>query len=118
MTPERRREYEARRRSEKRWRNWYKLKAWLVARAAQLAKQPLCERCLQRKRIVAATVVNHRKPHKGDWALFIDPANHESSCKPCHDGEIQQEERTGYVAGCDEHGRPLDPNHPWNRKAA
>lgn len=115
MNPQRRREYDARRRSGVPWRNWYKLKAWLVARAAQLVRQPFCERCLNRGHLTPASVVNHRTPHKGDWALFMDPGNHESSCKPCHDGEIQREEARGFVAGCDEDGRPIDPNHPWNR---
>ena len=40
-----------------------------------------------------ATIVNHRTPHRGDWALFIDPANHESTCKPHHDRDIQAGER-------------------------
>ncbi|MDN3627161.1 hypothetical protein [Methylobacterium isbiliense] len=56
-----------------------------MARAAQLA----------RGEVVPASVVNHRRPHRGEWALFIDPENHESVCKPCHDREIQREERAG-----------------------
>lgn len=75
------------------WRRWYSLAVWSAARARQRAKQPLCERCLERGKVTPMTVVNHRTPHRGDWALFIDPANHESACKPCHDGEIQAEER-------------------------
>lgn len=87
------RAYDARRRRNSPWRAWYSLKAWFTARQAQLARQPLCERHLARGDVVAATVVNHRIPHRGAWALFIDPANHESVCKPCHDGDIQREER-------------------------
>jgi 5-methylcytosine-specific restriction enzyme A len=97
------------------YRHLYKTAAWLAARAAQLRKQPLCERCLVRGLTVAATIVNHRIPHKGDWRLFIDPDNHESACKPCHDGLIQREERRGYAIGVSAEGRPKDPNHPWNR---
>jgi 5-methylcytosine-specific restriction enzyme A len=66
---------------------------WAKARFRQLHHQPLCERCLQAGRIRPATVVNHRKPHRGDLELFWDPTNHESACKPCHDGPIQAEER-------------------------
>ncbi|MBX3543592.1 HNH endonuclease [Chelatococcus sp.] len=87
------REHDAKRRDEKPWRGWYKTAAWQAARNAQLNSQPLCERCLPRDEIVPATVVNHRRAHQGDWSLFIDPKNHESVCKPCHDGEIQREER-------------------------
>lgn len=87
------RPYDDRRRASRPWRVWYGLKAWLEARRAQLAREPLCERCKAQSLVVAATVVNHRIPHKGDWGLFIDPGNHESTCKPCHDRDIQLEER-------------------------
>jgi len=97
------------------YRRWYSRKAWKVARQAQLARQPLCERCQQTGRITAATVVNHRIPHKGDWSLFIDPDNHESLCAPHHDALVQREEARGHVIGCDADGLPIDPSHPWNR---
>lgn len=100
------------------YRRWYRLAIWRGRnglRARQLARQPLCERCRKAGRITAATVVNHRKPHKGDWSLFIDPQNHESLCAPHHDGLIQREEASGHAIGCDVDGRPMDPGHPWNR---
>jgi len=84
--------HDAQRRRGSPWRLWYGLAAWKAARLAQLALQPLCERHLARDQVVPATVVNHRRPHRGDWGLFIDPENHESVCKACHDGEIQREE--------------------------
>lgn len=96
------------------YRRFYNTKAWSAARQAQLSAHPLCELCEETGRMTPATVVNHRKAHKGDWALFIDPANHQSVCAPCHDGAIQSYERTGSMRGCDESGMPLDPNHPWN----
>lgn len=99
------------------YRRWYGLKAWQQARAAQLAKQPLCERCKATDRITPATVVNHRQPHKGNWALFISPANHESTCAPHHDRLIQKEEARGYQIGSSVDGRPLATNHPWNLPA-
>ena len=42
------------------------------AKRRQLAKQPLCEMCERRGRTVPATIVHHRTPHRGDWAMFID----------------------------------------------
>ena len=90
---ESRRAYDAQRRRTSPWRAWYGLAAWTAAREAQLAREPLCERHKARGAVVPATVVNHRRPHRGDWALFIDPANHESVCKSCHDRVIQREER-------------------------
>lgn len=97
------------------YHRWYGLKAWQDARHVQLSRQPLCERCLQGEIVTEATVVNHRTPHRGDWDLFVDPNNHESVCQPHHDGLIQREEKRGHVVGCDLDGRPLDPQHPWNR---
>jgi len=97
------------------YRAWYKTKAWRWARSLQLSKQPLCERHLARGETVAATTVNHRTPHRGNWQLFIDPDNLQSVCKPCHDGEIQSEERLGYAKTIGLDGWPTDPLHPANR---
>lgn len=97
------------------YRRLYKTKAWQEARKAQLSKQPLCELCQDRGKTVPASVVNHKEPHKGDWSLFIDQTNHQSVCKPCHDGAIQSYEKTGSMRGCDESGLPLDPCHWWNK---
>ncbi|WP_438748387.1 HNH endonuclease [Pararhizobium sp. O133] len=93
----------------------YGLKAWQDARHVQLAHQPLCERCLRDEIVTEARVVNHRIKHQGDWALFIDPENHESVCAEHHDSLIRREEARGYVIGSDIDGRPLAPDHPWNR---
>ena len=97
------------------YRKWYKLPAWQRAREAQLAGQPLCERCDAKGRVTPATIVNHRTPHRGDWSLFIDPDNHESACKRCHDRVIQSEERLGYSSQIGDDGWPVDPNHPSNK---
>jgi hypothetical protein len=47
--------------------------------------------------------------------LFLDPSNIISICKQCHDMAAQRASHRGYISGHDEDGRPLDPNHPWNR---
>lgn len=96
------------------YRRWYGLKAWQQARQSQFARQPLCERCRAMGRVTPATVVNHRQPHKGNWKLFLDPANHESVCAPHHDGLIQKEEARRHEIGSRVDGRPIDPAHPWN----
>jgi 5-methylcytosine-specific restriction protein A len=103
------------------YRRWYNTAAWRHVRKAQLQAQPLCERCRLKNFLVPATVVNHKKPHKGDWSLFIDPANHQAVCQPCHDGPIQAEEATGkaskrlgYSNAVDANGLPIDPRHPFN----
>jgi 5-methylcytosine-specific restriction protein A len=73
------------------WRHWYG-KRWFKARLQHLAKEPLCRRHLRLGQTVAATVVDHIKPHKGDARLFWDRANWQSLCKPCHDRDKQIEE--------------------------
>ena len=88
---------------------------WQKASKAFLDANPFCFRCERQGRLRAATIVNHRIPHRGDLQLFWDRTNWESSCKPCHDGPTQAEERSGMVKGTDASGRPLDPAHPWNR---
>lgn len=117
---DRRRDQDSRRRKEQEWRGWYSLAIWRGKnglRAQQLARQPLCERHLARGQDVPADTVNHRVPHEGDWEKFIDPDNHESTCKPCHDQVIKAEESRGFVSGVDIKGRPLDRSHPWNQKS-
>lgn len=103
-------------RSRAPWRNWYKLKSWFNLRDRQLGRQPLCERHKERGKYVAATVVHHKVPHRGDRALFIDPDNLESLCKACHDGEAQQQEKRGFSSRVGPDGWPTDDGHPLYTK--
>lgn len=96
------------------YRKLYKLAAWRRLRIVQLTSQPLCDRCERQGKTVAATVVNHVQPHKGDKARFFDPANLQSLCAPCHDGAVQSEERRGYSTETGPDGYPADPRHPFN----
>ena len=96
--------------------NWYRTKAWLNLRAWRLGIEPPCRKCQARQRAVAASVVDHVTPHRGVWALFIDPENTQSLCALCHNSTKQREERKGHTVGCTNTGRPLDPDHPWNKK--
>jgi 5-methylcytosine-specific restriction protein A len=64
---------------------------WRRARAAYLARHPLCVPCEAAGRLVSATVVDHVVPHRGDPVLFWDESNWESSCKRCHDAKTARE---------------------------
>jgi 5-methylcytosine-specific restriction protein A len=88
---------------------------WERYRLHFLRANPLCAMCQREGRVVPATVVDHVTPHKGDQALFWDPANHQALCKPHHDSTKQRQERRGFVSGSTVEGRPIDPDHPWNR---
>ena len=88
---------------------------WRRLRAAHLAREPLCRFHVKQGQIVAATVVDHIRPHRGDPALLYDPNNLQSLCVTCHSAVKQAEEKSGAIRGCDVGGKPLDPNHFWNR---
>ncbi len=110
-----RRAADAKRRKEKPWRQWYATPAWRIRRAEQLHRVPWCEPCKRQGRSRAATVANHKIPHRGDRALF-DKGELESCCKNCHDQAIQTEERLGFERVLDDDGWPTDPAHPFNRQ--
>lgn len=91
---------------------------WRKARETFLRRHPLCAEHGRRGQVVAASVVDHIVPHRGDQELFWDRANWQALCKPCHDGWKQQLEKSGTVRGCDSAGVPIDPRHHWNVKGA
>jgi 5-methylcytosine-specific restriction protein A len=66
---------------------------WRRARAAFLARHPLCAACGAQGRVVPVTVVDHVVPHRGDAALFWDEKNWAALCKRCHDRKTAREGR-------------------------
>ena len=69
--------------------------AWTKARDAWLRSHPLCQcpDCDEgRVRLTAATVVDHKIPHRGDKGLFWDSANWQSMSKSCHDRKTARED--------------------------
>jgi 5-methylcytosine-specific restriction enzyme A len=96
------------------YRKLYKTARWQRLRERQLAEHPLCERCLKRRRVTAATVVHHVEAHRGDTFKFFG-GPFESSCAECHDRDAQSEERIGYSREIGADGWPVDPRHPQHR---
>jgi 5-methylcytosine-specific restriction enzyme A len=68
---------------------------WRRARAAYLARHPLCVPCRVAGRLKPAAVVDHVVPHRGDPVLFWDEGNWQGLCKPCHDAKTAREGRWG-----------------------
>lgn len=68
---------------------------WQEARKHFLRSHPLCVRCQAEGHVRAATVVDHRTPHRGDMALFWNRDNWQSLCATHHSGDKQREERSG-----------------------
>jgi len=87
---------------------------WQKAREGYLKNHPLCVDHEARGQVVAATVVDHIVPHRGDMTLFWDKSNWQSLCSHCHDSHKQRLEKSGIDTGCDTGGIPLDKNHHWN----
>lgn len=83
----------AARRESAAWHSWYSLPVWTKAlRPAQLLREPFCRECAAQGLRTYATVVDHVRPFRGDWPLFIDPANHQSLCKFHHDQKTAREQ--------------------------
>lgn len=58
---------------------------WQVASRAYLRKHPFCTYHQRKGETIAAQVVDHIRPHKGDMKLFWDRDNWQPLCKSCHD---------------------------------
>jgi len=65
---------------------------WNVARVLFLRKNPLCVECKKTGRVVAATVVDHVEPHRGNYQKFWDEMNWQPMCKPHHDAKTAKED--------------------------
>lgn len=65
---------------------------WQRVRLEHLKRSPLCVECHARGEVVAAAVVDHVIPHKGDQRLFWATGNWQSLCKPCHDLKTARED--------------------------
>ena len=65
---------------------------WRKARALYLSLHPLCASCQRLGRTVAASVVDHIVPHRGNRDLFWDEHNWQALCKPCHDAKTVRED--------------------------
>jgi 5-methylcytosine-specific restriction protein A len=103
----------------------YNLRKWERIRKQKLQRDPLCEACLQVGEIVPAEVVDHRTPISKEGRekhlaaeAFVSLDELASLCAPHHNAKTRAEqlgEKNWMYKGCDIFGRPLDPNHPWNR---
>jgi 5-methylcytosine-specific restriction endonuclease McrA len=76
------------------YRAWYKTARWQALRWAVLVRDLFtCQMCGRVEPNSSQLVADHRKPHRGDAALFWDETNLWTLCKtPCHDSVKQREE--------------------------
>lgn len=94
---------------------WYHTKRWRRRAKAQLREHPLCVMCLEKGRVVPATVADHVEPHHGDQFKFWLGAL-QSLCASHHSGAKAQQERSGYSREIGVDGWPTDKDHPANRR--
>ena len=87
------------RRTSAEYHSWYGKPIWTKRlRPEQLAREPFCRTCAAKyppsdpRHRTRATVVDHVVPFRGSWELFVDPRNHQSLCKSCHDRKTAQEQ--------------------------
>ena len=91
-------------------RKMYHTPEWRRLRKIVLTTgSPLCVRC----NLSLATVVDHKRPHRFDPALFFDLNNLQKMCARCHDTFKKNMEFGKVDTACDEDGFPMDENHPW-----
>ncbi|MCB1510058.1 MAG: HNH endonuclease [Hyphomicrobiaceae bacterium] len=96
----------------------YSTQRWQRVRRRQLAREPLCRACTLEGQETLASEVDHITPVSAGGAAF-DPANLQSLCKPHHSIKTGSYDKQGKDwsdwerRGCDEHGIPRDPSHPW-----
>lgn len=101
----------------------YGTRAWRRRALRQLEIEPLCLLCRAQGRIEPATVADHIVDHKGDLRAFWE-GELQSLCEYHHNSKTRRDDaarksgRRQYMKGCDEHGRPLDPAHPWRRSGS
>lgn len=76
------------------WTKLYKTKRWRDARLRYLNQHPLCEcdECKQNNRVLPATIIDHKIPHKGNYDLFWDEDNWQAMAKRCHDRKTAKED--------------------------
>ena len=75
------------------YHSWYSKPIWVKRlRPQQLLSEPFCRVCAGQGRRTRATVVDHITPFRGNWELFVDPANLQSLCKHHHDQKTAREQ--------------------------
>jgi 5-methylcytosine-specific restriction enzyme A len=105
----------------------YTTRRWERVRQQKMMRDPLCEACLQVGEIVPAEVVDHRVPiskegreKRSAAEAFPHLDGLASLCANHHNAKTRAEqlgEKDYMRKGCDVFGRPLDPDHHWNRES-
>jgi len=95
----------------------YSTRRWERVRKLKMQYEPLCQLCLKQGRIEPAAAVDHVVPINRGGAPFPALDGLMSLCASCHNQKTRHEQlgEDYAIKGCDVFGRPLDPNHHWNK---
>lgn len=77
------------------YRAWYKTPEWRRLRTATFIRDGFtCQMCGHVEGDTSKLTADHRRPHRGDRALFFDPENLQTLCtSPCHAKHKQRMEQ-------------------------
>ena len=103
-------DFDAKRSAEQLWRKWYFTPTWSRIRFRRLHNEPICRMCKAdgfindgswtpdreyiRDPSKRKLVVDHIKPHRGNYELFFDYDNTQSICQVHHDSVKQAAEKS------------------------
>jgi len=73
----------------------YQSSRWKRRRRLLLKNSPFCVECLKNGRLTFASIIDHIKPHRGDWALFLAADNLQTLCAACHGKKSRLEKLDG-----------------------
>jgi 5-methylcytosine-specific restriction protein A len=105
LKPERKSSRCSSRKTERVWRSWSTSPIWKSIRRHRLAEEPHCRECARGGLKIIASHVDHIKPHRGDWWLFVDYKNTQSLCARHHRLWKQHRNRRDHFIAKREHGR-------------
>ncbi len=94
----------------------YNTARWQRLRRLKLRTNPLCEDCMRSyTRLEPAAAVDHIIPINSGGDAYPPLEDLRSLCASCHNTKTRAEQlgRSPPIKGCDVHGYPLDPRHPW-----
>ena len=86
---------------------------WQRLRASVLTGEPMCRHCINEGRTTPATDLDHASGDPSDNS----PENLQPLCHECHSRKTAADHGKVVRMGCDLHGNPADPSHPWNQAA-
>jgi len=75
---------ESSKRYDPKYKKFYSSSAWKALRNKKIKDSPLCEHCMKRDIVKAATDIDHIIEIKDDFSMRLQYSNLQSLCRSCH----------------------------------